>query len=93
MLLADNKTRRLTAGAASPAIVQLPSSATLKVGLTTQHGTTGKRPHQAFLTLQDPASGLEESYAFGVKESGKAKLDIVRSPGPSDNTRMVEEHG
>lgn len=68
---------RLAASAAGPNIVELPASATLKIALTAQDGGKGKRPHQAFLTLQDPASGLEESFAFAVSDNGKAKLDLV----------------
>jgi oligosaccharyltransferase complex subunit delta (ribophorin II) len=49
----------------------------LKLVLTTVDGTTAKRPHQAFLTLTDPTSGLEESFVLSVKESGKAKVDLV----------------
>jgi oligosaccharyltransferase complex subunit delta (ribophorin II) len=60
-----------------PAIVKLSSSEVLKITFTAKEGTTGKRPHQAFLTLQDPASALEESFAFSVRENGKAKLDLV----------------
>lgn len=57
--------------------VSLGESDSLKLVLTTTDGKTAKRPHQAFLTLTDPASGLEESFVFSVKESGKAKVDFV----------------
>jgi oligosaccharyltransferase complex subunit delta (ribophorin II) len=50
----------------------------LKLLLTTVDGKTAKRPHQAFLTLTDPTTGLEESFVFNVKESGKGKVDLVR---------------
>jgi oligosaccharyltransferase complex subunit delta (ribophorin II) len=49
----------------------------LKVVLTVQDGKTAKRPHQAFLLLKDADTGLDVSYPFGVKESGKAKIDLV----------------
>jgi hypothetical protein len=45
--------------------------------LTTQDGKSAKRPHQAFLLLQDPSKKLDVSYPFSVKESGKAKLELV----------------
>ncbi|EME48714.1 hypothetical protein DOTSEDRAFT_67675 [Dothistroma septosporum NZE10] len=54
----------------------LSAASTLKVLLTTKEGKTGKRPHQAFLILQDPDTGLEESFTFNVKENGKAKVDV-----------------
>ena len=51
---------------------------TLKLLLTTVNGKSAKRPHQVFLTLTDPTTGLEESFILNVKESGKAKVDLVR---------------
>ncbi|EMF16813.1 uncharacterized protein SEPMUDRAFT_56551 [Sphaerulina musiva SO2202] len=56
--------------------VVVPAGAALKVLLTTQETKSGKRPHQAFLTLHEESTGLEESFAFSVKDTGKAKLDI-----------------
>lgn len=73
----DHIPLRLIPEASEPRIIDLPAAATLKMGFTAQDGGKGKRPHQAFLTLQDPASGLEESFAFAVSDNGKAKLDIV----------------
>lgn len=49
----------------------------LKVVLTIQDGKTAKRPQQAFLLLKDPDTGLDISYPLSVKESGKAKVDLV----------------
>lgn len=57
--------------------VSLGASDSLKLLLTTIDGKTAKRPHQAFLTLTDPTTGLEESFVFDVKESGKAKVNLV----------------
>lgn len=62
--------------ALSPA-VSLSSTDTLKIVLTTTEGKTGKKPHQAFLTLHDPATGLEESFSFSIKDSGKGKVEVV----------------
>lgn len=45
--------------------------------MTTTEDKTAKRPHQAFLTLHEPKTGLEESFVFNVKESGKAKVELV----------------
>jgi len=52
---------------------------TLKLLLTTTEDKTAKRPHQAFLTLHEPKTGLEESFVFTVKESGKARVELVCS--------------
>ena len=57
--------------------VELGTADTLKIILTTQDGKTAKRPHQAFLLLRDAVTGLDISYPFNVKESGKAKIDLV----------------
>ena len=54
------------------------ASDTLKIALTTKDGKSGARPHQAFLTLTEQESGLEESFPLSVKDNGKAKLDLVR---------------
>lgn len=68
----------LTPGKPLAKIVELGPSDTLKVVLTTQEGKTAKRPNQAFLLLRDEASNLDISYPLSVKESGKAKIDLVR---------------
>jgi oligosaccharyltransferase complex subunit delta (ribophorin II) len=58
-------------------VVPLSNSDTLKLALTTQEGRSAKRPHQAFLLLKDPETGLDISYPFIVKDNGKAKLEMV----------------
>lgn len=58
--------------------ITLGASDSLKIILTTQDGNTARRPHQAFLLLKDPSTGLDISYPFSVKENGKAKVDLVR---------------
>lgn len=55
----------------------LGASDSLRLLLTTVDGKTEKRPHQAFLTLTDPTTGLEESFVVDVKESGKGKVNLV----------------
>ncbi|MCJ1225333.1 hypothetical protein MMC12_001982 [Toensbergia leucococca] len=62
--------------------VPLGSSDTLKVLLTAQENKKGKRPHQAFLLFKDSDSGLETSYPFSVKESGKGKIEITHKDLP-----------
>ncbi|KAK1033961.1 hypothetical protein LTR33_016653, partial [Friedmanniomyces endolithicus] len=56
--------------------VTLPAADTLKIVLTATEGKTGKRPHQAFLTLHDTTTGLEESFPFSLKDSGKGKVEV-----------------
>ncbi|OAG45394.1 hypothetical protein AYO21_00028 [Fonsecaea monophora] len=62
--------------------ILLGSSDTLKITLTTQEGKSAKRPHQAFLLLQDQDGKLDVSYPFSVKESGKAKVDLTQKDLP-----------
>ena len=49
----------------------------MKVLITIKEDKKPKRPHQAFLRLEDTGTHLETSYAFAVKESGKGKVEIV----------------
>ena len=57
--------------------IVLTAADTLKISLTALEGKSGKRPHQAFLTFNEPSSGLEESFVFNVKDNGKAKIEVV----------------
>ena len=58
--------------------LSLGSSDTMKVSLTTKEGSSAKMPHQAFLLLKDIDTGLDYSYPFAVKDSGKSKVELVR---------------
>ncbi|KAH0533954.1 hypothetical protein FGG08_007436 [Glutinoglossum americanum] len=58
--------------------ITLGASDSLKIILTAVEGKTPKRPHQALLLVKDADAGLETSYPFSVKESGKGKVDLVR---------------
>lgn len=60
--------------------ITLGPSDSLKIILTTQEDKSAKRPHQAFLLLKDATSNLDVSYPLSVKETGKAKVDLVRGP-------------
>ncbi|EXJ79293.1 hypothetical protein A1O3_08795 [Capronia epimyces CBS 606.96] len=62
--------------------VKLGAADTLKVVLTTQEGKLAKRPHQAFLLLQDSHGKLDVSFPFSVKESGKAKVELTHKDLP-----------
>lgn len=57
--------------------VTLGATDTLKIIVTATEDGTPKRPHQAFLMLKDLDTGLEESFPFSMKESGKGKVDFV----------------
>lgn len=59
--------------------VVLGDKDTLKIVLTATENGKPKRPHQAFLLLRDQDTGLEEAFPFTVKESGKGKVDFVRT--------------
>ncbi|GIZ39445.1 hypothetical protein CKM354_000282700 [Cercospora kikuchii] len=73
---------KLSPSAPIAAPIVLPAAASLKLILTAQEGKSGKRPHQAFLTLHQESTGLEESFAFSVKDNGKAKVDISQKDIP-----------
>lgn len=62
-------------------VIKLGEPYTLKVTLTTREGESPKKPHQAFLQLKDPDTGLDISYPFNVKDNGKAKLELVGFEG------------
>ncbi|KAL1989200.1 hypothetical protein VTN96DRAFT_3747 [Rasamsonia emersonii] len=63
-------------------VVSLGGSDTLKLALTAQEGRSAKRPHQAFLLLKDPETGLDISYPFSVKDNGKAKVELTQKDLP-----------
>ncbi|EOD52840.1 putative oligosaccharyltransferase subunit ribophorin ii protein [Neofusicoccum parvum UCRNP2] len=63
--------------------VVLGAADTLKIVLTTVEGKKGKRPHQAFLTLTEPATGLEDSFALSVKDNGKGKVELTHKDLPT----------
>lgn len=60
--------------------MSLGAADTLKIVLTATEDRTAKRPHQAFLLLRDQDTGLETTFPFSVKESGKGKVDFVCFP-------------
>jgi len=78
---ANTNGARLSSKAAISKLVSLGASETLKIALTATENGKAKRPHQAFLLLQDQDTGLETTFPFTVKETGKAKVDFV-CPGP-----------
>ncbi|KAI1342843.1 Oligosaccharyltransferase subunit Ribophorin II-domain-containing protein [Xylariaceae sp. FL0016] len=60
----------------------LSTADSLKVILTAKDGSKGARPHQAFVLLQDPASGLEAPFPMTVKDNGKAVVEIKHADLP-----------
>ncbi|KAI0451924.1 Oligosaccharyltransferase subunit Ribophorin II-domain-containing protein [Xylaria acuta] len=56
--------------------VTISNTESIKVLLVAKDGGKGKRPHQAFVVLQDELSGLEAPFPMTVKENGKAVVDI-----------------
>ncbi|KAJ6017784.1 hypothetical protein N7451_001163 [Penicillium sp. IBT 35674x] len=62
--------------------VALAGADTLRVTLTTQEGSSAKRPHQAFLLLKDSHTGLDISYPFTVKENGKSRVELTQKDLP-----------
>ncbi|KAI1636513.1 Oligosaccharyltransferase subunit Ribophorin II-domain-containing protein [Biscogniauxia mediterranea] len=62
--------------------VVLGAADSLKILLTAQEGGKGKRPHQAFVVLREPTTGLEAPFPLTVKESGKATVEIKQSELP-----------
>ncbi|KAI5267778.1 hypothetical protein E4T47_07938 [Aureobasidium subglaciale] len=63
-------------------LIKLGPADTLKILMTTIQDQAAKRPHQAFLTLHEPTTGLEESFVFSVKESGKARVELSQKDLP-----------
>ncbi|KAF2770044.1 hypothetical protein EJ03DRAFT_389077 [Teratosphaeria nubilosa] len=76
----------------SPLAPRLTLSATdtLKVVLTATDGSTGKRPHQAFLTLHEPTTGLQESFPLTLKENGKGKVEVTQKDLPYQFTTTTQ---
>ncbi|PMD24721.1 hypothetical protein NA56DRAFT_496503 [Hyaloscypha hepaticicola] len=62
--------------------VTLGSADTLKIILTATENGKVKRPHQAFLLLRDQDTGLEATFPFSVKDTGKGKVDFSQKDLP-----------
>lgn len=73
--------------------IHLTPSDAIRVSLTTTENGKGKKPHQAFLVLTEPSTGLEEAFLMTVKGSGKGGVGIVHyfsTPFSSDASLIVE---
>ncbi|KAJ5376766.1 hypothetical protein N7509_013652 [Penicillium cosmopolitanum] len=64
---------------------------TLRVTLTTQEGSSAKRPHQAFLLLKDSQSGLDISYPFTTQK--ELPLQFLTLPNPVDARVVIGGFG
>ncbi|CZR55744.1 related to oligosaccharyltransferase delta subunit (ribophorin II) [Phialocephala subalpina] len=62
--------------------VTLGAADSLKIVLTATEAGAAKRPHQAFLLVRDQDTGLEATFPFQVKESGKGKVDFTQKDLP-----------
>lgn len=65
---------------ASP--ITLGSNGVAKISLTATDSGKAKRPHQAFLLLQDVETGLEAPFPLAIKESGKGSVKITQKNIP-----------
>ncbi|KAL9007522.1 MAG: hypothetical protein Q9173_007231 [Seirophora scorigena] len=74
---------KLVENKALPEPVVLGAADTLKLLLTATEGKKARRPHQAFLLLREPKSGLDTSFPLSVKESGKGKLELSHKDLPT----------
>ncbi|KAF2665241.1 hypothetical protein BT63DRAFT_392659 [Microthyrium microscopicum] len=63
--------------------LELKSTGFIRVALTITNGGKPRQPHQAFVAIKSPASGLEESFPMKVDKDGKAKLDVKFADIPS----------
>lgn len=62
--------------------LHLGSADSLKIALTAKDGGKTKRPHQAFILLQEPETGLEAPFPFTLRENGKAVVQIAHKDVP-----------
>jgi oligosaccharyltransferase complex subunit delta (ribophorin II) len=69
---------RLSVKAPLSKAVPLGSTEKLKILLVATEGGKPKRPHQAFLLVADQDTGLETSFPFSLKDTGKGLVELVR---------------
>jgi oligosaccharyltransferase complex subunit delta (ribophorin II) len=69
--------------------VALEGADSLKIILTATEAGKPKRPHQAFLLLRDPDTGLESTFPLSMKETGKANVELVRC---ASSPRQCQAH-
>ncbi|CAK7244886.1 MAG: hypothetical protein STHCBS139747_006449 [Sporothrix thermara] len=76
-------TEKLNAKGSLGKALVLGSTDVAKITLTTKDNGKEKRPHQAFVLLQDVETGLEAPYPLTVKDSGKGVVQIAYKDIPS----------
>ncbi|RYO89781.1 hypothetical protein DL762_003058 [Monosporascus cannonballus] len=79
---ADKNVIKFGEGSPPSETVRFGGSDSLKVLLTAKEDGRGRRPHQAFLVLREPSTGLEAPFPMTVKESGKATVEIKQADLP-----------
>jgi len=62
--------------------IALGAADTVKIILTATENGKAKRPHQAFLLLQEQDTGLETPYTFTVKSEGKGRVEFSQKDLP-----------
>ncbi|EFW99461.1 oligosaccharyltransferase subunit ribophorin [Grosmannia clavigera kw1407] len=78
----DTVQEKLNARNPLASAIRLGSDGVAKISLTAKDSGKAKRPHQAFLLLQDVESGLEAPFPLTVKESGKGTVQIAQKDIP-----------
>lgn len=73
---------KISASAPLSKDIILGPTESLKIVLTATEDGSPKRPHQAFLLLKDEDTGLETSFPFSMKESGKGNVDFSQRDLP-----------
>jgi oligosaccharyltransferase complex subunit delta (ribophorin II) len=68
----------------------LSNDASIKLLLTTTNSGKPRKPHQAFLTLTSPTTGLSDAYPLSVKDSGKSVLTLSFKDIPTQLLTSVE---
>ncbi|PKS12833.1 hypothetical protein jhhlp_001045 [Lomentospora prolificans] len=78
----NEATHKLNQKAALAQPLALDSTDSIKVILTIKENGKAKKPHQAFVIVKEEDTGLEAPFAFTVKESGKAVVEIPHKELP-----------
>lgn len=58
-------------------MVTLSSTGSVRLALTITNGGKPRRPHQGFLTITNPESGLEEAFPLTINDNGNSRFDLV----------------
>lgn len=83
MCCANSSNQRLHAKRPLGKALELGSTDVAKITLTTKDNGNEKRPHQAFVLLQEIETGLEAPFPLTVKPSGKGVVQIAYKDIPT----------